>query len=183
MGIFNKIGKKQWVLILSLTAVLLVAAGSVFGYIMAQTPEVKNTFDPVVVTCAVEEQFDGVVKQDVCIRNTGDVDAYIRAMVLINWADPDGKVLAADPVEGIDYVVQWGDARWVKGNDGFWYYTEKVVSQEATADLIETLTVNESVEGYQLMVQILATAIQAEPITVVENTWGVTVDQNSITIS
>ena len=103
MGIVNKIGKKQWVLILSLTAVLLVAAGSVFGYIMAQTPEVKNTFDPVVVTCAVEEQFDGVVKQDVCIRNTGDVDAYIRAMVLINWTDPDGKVLAADPVQNSRY--------------------------------------------------------------------------------
>lgn len=61
-------------------------------------------------------------------------------------------------------------------------YEDKIGEQAATADLIETLTVSKSPEGYQLMVQILATAIQAEPITVVENTWGVTVDQNSITL-
>lgn len=61
-------------------------------------------------------------------------------------------------------------------------YEDKIGEQAATADLIETLTVSKSPEGYQLMVQILATAIQAEPITVVENTWGVTIDQNSITL-
>ena len=177
MGIFKKIGKRQWALILSAATILLIAAGGAFGYIMAQTDKVENTFNPVVVTCAVEEKFDGSVKEDVCIRNTGDIDAYIRAIVLINWADPEGNVLAADPVEGIDYMVQWGDARWIKGGDGFWYYTEKVASQATTADLIEKLTVSKNVEGYQLMVQILATAIQADPPEVVQQVWGVNVSQ------
>ena len=77
-----KKGIKQWALILSAVCLLLATVGGVYAFLFAETDPLTNRFDPVVVTCAVEEQFDGNVKRDVCIRNTGDIDAFIKEYLL-----------------------------------------------------------------------------------------------------
>lgn len=172
-------------LVLLLSAVALIASGVLFtgSYLKMQTPDVPNEFVPVKVTCAVEEVFDGETKKDVCIRNTGDVTGFIRAAVVFNWVREDGAVLSVKPQEGVDYSVLWSDdPAWVLGSDGFWYYTEAVPSGEPTGVLIRSLVCGDTAaEGYQLQVQILATAIQAEPSTVAETVWGVQVNGSKLT--
>lgn len=177
----KRIPAKAVVLLLAAVCLLSAAVGGVYAYLRAQTPPLTNRFDPVEVTCAVEEDFDGVTKQNVSIRNTGDIDAYIRAAVVVNRADEDGNLLTPAPLEGTDYTVTWGNSDWVKGSDGFWYYRRAVAAGAATANLIETLTPVTAGQGVHLQVQIVATAIQAAPATAVQEAWGVTVTGGIVT--
>lgn len=172
---YRRTGLKQWVLLLLVPVLLICAVGGVYAYITAKTVDITNRFDPVEVTCRVEEQFDGEVKRDVRIRNTGDINGFIRAMVVVSWVNSNGKVLAAAPVEGVDYTVEWGDGQWSKGSDGFWYHGAAVPPNGTTGYLIKTLSPTTTPAGYQLQVQIFATAIQADPPAAAEAAWGVDV--------
>ncbi|MBE6925392.1 MAG: hypothetical protein E7461_00980 [Ruminococcaceae bacterium] len=174
---------KTWVLLLFLLAMVLSTIGGAYAYITAKTQEISNRFEPVEVTCQVEETFDGAVKQDVCIRNTGDINGFIRAMLVFTWVDGDGKVLSDAPAEGTDYTIEWGSDQWKKGSDGFWYYSASVAPNATTELLIKSVTPTEAPEGHELQVQIFATAIQADPPTVVAGAWGVTVTDHMITPS
>ena len=172
---------KHLVLLLSVFVLITGAISFTFGYLKARTPDVPNEFVPVVLTCQVEESFDGVTKKDVCVRNTGDVAGFIRATVVFNWVKADGTVLSATPQENIDYAILWGDTSWVQGSDGFWYYNKAVAPQEATTHLIRSVVCNTAPEGYQLQVQILASAIQADPSTVAETVWNARVNGHNLT--
>ena len=135
--------------------------------------------------CKIEETFADNVKKDVHIKNTGDVDAYIRATVIANWVSDDkaGKIHSSSPKEGVDYSVEWGTEGWKKFIDGFWYYENAVAPEDVTKNLIETsATITEAPEGYHLEIQILATAIQSTPVEVVEQEWGVTVEEGVLTV-
>lgn len=177
----NRTPVKAVVLLLATLCLLTAAVGGAYAYFTAQTPPITNQFDPVEVTCVVEEAFDGTTKQNVIVRNTGDIAAYIRATVVVNWADEDGNLLATAPAEGTDYSVTWGSGDWVKGNDGFWYYRRAVAAGTATAALIRTLSPVATGESYHLQVQVVATAIQATPATAAKEAWGATVTGGMLT--
>ena len=177
----RRFGIKQLVLLLSVVALLLGAFAATYAYLKSKTTTVIDEFIPVKVTCQVEETFDGNVKNDVCVRNTGDVNAFIRAMVIANWVDADGNVLATAPVMDTDYTVTWGDTAWKKGSDGFWYYTKAVAPEGTTAYLINSLESGDAPNGYRLQVQILATAVQADPPKAAMEAWGATVSGNTLT--
>ena len=111
-------------LIITLALVILVACvatGTTLAYLFADAPRLDNKFEPVSVTCEVVESFDGKLKSDVSIRNTGDVDAYIRATLVVTWTAADGTVHSSAPAESVDYSITYGSAKWVKGSDGFYW--------------------------------------------------------------
>ena len=176
----NKLGVGQWLLLLSTLCLLLSMVSVTYAFLSTRTQDVTNQFDPVAVTCEVEEQFDGSIKQDVCIRNTGDISAFVRAAVVINWVSEDGKILANAPMAGTEYTLSWGDSGWVQGSDGFWYCQEAVAAGDVTPVLIRQVTPVSVPAGYSLQVQILATALQADPPEAAEEAWGVTVSGHSI---
>lgn len=155
-------------------ALLLVSVGGVRAWLTARTQRTENTLVPPTVTCAVEESFDGSLKKDVRIRNTGTIDAYIRAVVVVTFVDAEGKVSPQAPVEGTDYTLIWGSG-WQRGSDGFWYYPDPVVPDGLTANLIDRVSSLSAPEGFSLNVQIIATAIQSTPASAAEDAWGVTV--------
>lgn len=177
---FNQIGKsakrKSFIVLFSLALILLFAVGGTIAYIVTSTNDVKNTFEPAQVACEVEEQFDGNVKSDVKIRNTGDINAYIRAAVIITWKDSDGNISAVAPVAGTDYniIYQLGD--WIKGSDGYYYFKNPVAAGAVTGTaLIDSCELLESCnrpgDNYDLSVEILADAIQSTPDNAVEESW------------
>ena len=177
---FNQAGKsakrKSFIVLFSLALILLFAVGGTIAYIVTSTNDVKNTFEPAQVACEVEEQFDGNVKSDVKIRNTGDINAYIRAAVIITWKDSDGNISAVAPVAGTDYniIYQLGD--WIKGSDGYYYFKNPVAAGAVTGTaLIDSCELLESCnrpgDNYDLSVEILADAIQSTPDNAVEESW------------
>ena len=144
----------------------VLAIGGTMAWIFDRTDEVENTFQPVEVTCMVDEKIEGDVKKDVKVVNTGDVDAFIRAAVVINWVDINGDIVGELP-EGYGYTTSSlpASAKWVKGTDGYFYYTELVEKDGVTENLIDSIASTYSGEGEQtcfLSVEILASAIQAD---------------------
>ena len=177
--------KKQKILFLSLVLMLLIGTGTVAAFIVTNSQEVKNNFDPSQVSCEVKEDFkvdgDVIVKEDVVIENTSDIDAYIRAKIVVTWKkkieNDDGSITTETygipPVEGVDYIIEFDsieqsleDKGWIAGADGFYYYTDRVAPDALTNVLIESCiaTAGTTPEGYFLSVEILGSAIQADGV-------------------
>lgn len=154
--------------------IVALFVGGVIAYLTARTEPVTNEFVPAKVSCVVEEVFENGVKNDVKIRNTGNVDAYIRVSVVANFVSDNGKVLATAPQEGTDYKIIWTPYGWQKGADGYWYHQKAVAPDDLTSMLIESATAISAPAGYRLNIQILATAIQASPDAAVQEAWGIT---------
>lgn len=165
--------RKHIAAIVALVLLLCAGVGGTIAWITAQTPAVTNTFTPAEVTSWVDETFDGAVKKDVAIKNTGDIPAYIRAEVVYNWADSAGNVYA-QPVTSSDYTIEQGSDKW-ELIDGYYYYKEAVGPGSKTENLIKSITPDEDAapEGYKLQVTILAEAIQSTPDNAIKQAWKV----------
>jgi len=167
------------VLLMAILMLIGVVAGSTVAYLITKTDDVANTFEYGRVSCAVKEDFDGKTKKEnVHIQNTGNVNAYIRATVVVNWLDEDNNIVASVP-EGYKCnltVNTGGNSKWVQGKGGYYYYTSPVAPGESTEGSLLTCTVEypDNNPEYTLSVEILATAVQSEPASAVYNAWGVT---------
>ena len=167
--------KKKIVIIAALCLCIVTSAvGGVISYLTSHTEPMPNEFVPAKVTCAVEETFSDGVKSDVMIRNTGNVDAYIRACVVITFVSNESKVLATTPQEDTNYLIRWNTQGWTKGADGYWYHQKAVSPDSLTSVLIESASQISAPEGYHLNIQILASAIQSDPHRAVQDAWGIT---------
>ena len=164
------------------TAILLLAvillAGAVIGttvaYLTTNTDSITNTFEYAQVSCRVDETFNGNTKENVKITNTSNIDAYIRAKVVINWRDADGNIVASVP-QGYRYKFEGlpGD-NWVQ-QGGYYYYKNPVAENESTGNLLTTCTWERpNNPQYFLSVEIIASAIQSQPASAVQQAWGVT---------
>lgn len=163
---------------LLVASMILIAVFGVFGtvaYLTTKTDPITNTFTASTITPGIEEKFDGETKSDVKLKNLGDIDAYIRAAVVISWVSEDGSKVSADVPTLKDYMMDGPADGWVKSTDGYYYYTSKVGAGKSTTNLINSVKLNSGVTpptGYYLSVEILAQAIQADPDSVVENVWS-----------
>lgn len=175
--------RKAMVVALALAGVL--AIGGTVAWITTSTDTVRNLFSSSKVTGEVTEEFDKAVKENVAVKNTGDIPVYVRAKLVVNWVSLDGGSISAEtPVEGQDYMLTLESATgWdTDTSDGFYYYTKPVQPGDSTGNLVgengcKPLT---SKEGYQLKVDVIASVIQAEPTDAVEESWGVTVSGTTI---
>jgi len=163
----KKSGKKLVVLLASLALALGVSVGGTIAFLTTNTDPVQNTFQPTEVTCEVKETFEDNVKSNVTIQNTSDIDAYIRAEIIVNWVDASGNIFG-EPVDAADYeLVLKSGTKWIEGKDGYYYHTSKVSPEAHTDILIERCvmkaTATKPADNAQLSVTILSSAIQAEP--------------------
>jgi hypothetical protein len=189
---------KKSIIIASVMLLLLATVGTTLAYIFTETKPVENTFNPSKVSCAVVEKgYEPVsgeiqnisdIKSNVQIKNTGDTDAYIRVAVVVNWASADGSCVWAQKPADDDYTITYNLSNgWFNGGDGFYYYSKAVSPGESTSVLIDEakqlLAAPKGTDGtqYYLSIEIVASAIQSTPETVVENHWGVTVENGVIT--
>lgn len=166
--------KRSLVLVVSVLVLLLAVAGGTLAWLTAQD-SVNNTFTPAHVTCRVEEKFDGATKENVSIKNTSDIPAYIRAYIVVTWKDDAGNVYGKLPVAGTDYTIEYAaNTGWVKGSDGYYYYTSSVDVGKTTGELIKTCApvADKAPAGYGLSVEIIAEAIQSVPKAAVQAAWG-----------
>lgn len=169
--------------VLLILAVIL-AIGGTLAYIIANTVSVENKFTPGEVRCEVEETFKNNVKSDVKIKNTGNTAAYIRATYVVTWQKDDGTVNGKMPVVGTDYTIEFAENSGWKLIGDYWYYTSPVAAGGETGVLIASCKLAEGAAvptGYHLSVEIIASAIQSEPASVVAEKWHVAVDNGEIT--
>lgn len=177
----NRRRKRQSLIIAVVMILCSIIAGTTIAFLFTNTEHIKNIFTDAYVACDVQENFDGTVKSDVTIKNTGEVQSYIRAQVVVTWMSDDGlKVTASKPIDDTDYVIIYADetntaTNWEKGSDGYWYYKLPVDVGKETEKLVERCHLKEGVtvpEGFYLSVEIVASAIQSTPARAIMEQWN-----------
>lgn len=161
------------VLIMAVLLLLGAAVGSTVAFLIDRTEPMENSFEYASVSCEVTGNSGN---SNVQVKNTDTTDAYIRATYVINWMDSSGNIAASEP-EGYSYSLNENpDSKWLKGEDGYFYYTSPVAPGASTEGSLLTCTVTspENPE-YTLSVEVLAQAIQSTPDNAVQEAWGITV--------
>ena len=165
--------------IVSVLLVLGIGVGGTVAYLTDRSDAINNQFTPATMECRVV--YSGT---SATVKNTGEVEAYARAVVIVNWAKLDenghatSEVHASAPQEGVDYTLTLPtDNGWVRGSDGYWYCKAPIAVNTEAPLLVESVTrLTTAPDGYGLMVGLVASAIQSQPTSVVEESWGVTVN-------
>ena len=162
---------RQVLLLAALVVIAMGVVGGTVAYLVTKTDPVVNTFTPGVVSCKIDETFDGTTKSNVYVTNTGNTNAYIRAAIIVTWKDAAGNIAATVPAKGTDYTLELNETDWVE-HDGYYYYKGSVAPNAQTEKLIKTCTDLRSNGDYTLCVEILADAIQSSPDSAVTQAWG-----------
>ena len=164
----KKITRQSVVLLVSLTVLFCSVIGGTAAYLVARSASLTNTFTPSYVTTAVTDDYK--------IQNTGNTAAWIRAAVVVTWQDTNGNVYGQMPVAGTDYTDWTPGINWVKGTDGFYYYTEPVLAKGETPHaLIESINPigSSPATDYYLTVEILGSGIQTfQDISDCQQAWA-----------
>lgn len=166
---------KTFFTLLAIIMIIGAAVGTTVAFLVDKTGKVENSFTYANVSCEVSEKFNGTTKSDVQIKNTGNIDAYIRATYVVNWLDKDGNIAASVP-EGYSYTLTANpDKKWEKIGEYFYYLTPVAPGASTPRSLLTcTVTYPENPE-YTLSVEILATAIQSSPASAVESAWDISI--------
>lgn len=170
------------VLAISVLVLVLGIVGTTLAYLFTNTDSITNTFTVATAGITVDEKLENGVKNDVTIKNTGDVDVYIRARVIVTWKDDEGNVSATAPVAGTDYTITYQTGTgWVE-YEGNYYYTSSVAAGGPTGVLFTDCKPVEgkTPDGYHLSVEILADSIQAKPENAVQEAWGVKISADKV---
>lgn len=162
---------RQVLLLAALVVIAMGVVGGTVAYLVTKTDPVVNTFTPGVVSCKIDETFDGTTKSNVYVTNTGNTNAYIRAAIIVTWKDSSGNIAATVPVEGYDYNLKLNTNNWTHSGD-YYYYKSSVEPNGTTEKLVESCTALKSNGDYTLSVEILADAIQSSPDSAVTQAWG-----------
>lgn len=173
--------KRKMIAVLSLVLIAGVVAVSDFAdaYMRKTTEEVDNTFIPAYVDCVVDEDFADNKKTSITVKNTGNIDAYIRIRLVSYWIDETGAIVS----KSSEMPTFTTASDWIQdaGNDTY-YYTKKVAPDAFTTTLLGSdITLRVSSEGYRQVVEVFAEAIQAEPDEAVTDSWNVTIADDVIT--
>ena len=169
-------------LVICLILLLMISVGGTIAFVVTHTSEIRNTFTESVVKCEVDETFENNVKSNVSIKNTGDTTAYIRAFVNVTWMNESGQVASVSP-KSTDYMIEYSTSGWLKGSDGYYYYSLPVQPNNKTAVLINSCRLLETAsapDGYYLSVEIVCSSIQSTPVSVVSDIWHVQLSGSEI---
>ena len=172
------------VIVLAIAVVLLLSA-TVTGtlmYLVSKTTAVTNTFEPAEVTCEVQEDFNGTVKKDVTVKNTSNIDAYLRVKLVTYRVNEKGERIG-----GTAAIPGFTPGNGWFAKDGFYYYNKPVAPGDTPAtDLIGDkgikLVEYIDADGGKQVIEVIAEAIQSVPTSVVEQMWNVKVDADGVTI-
>ena len=161
-------------LILAVVLMLILATGTA-AFLIDRSDRVENVFLPAEVSCEAEEEFDGELKRNVSVSNTGDITVYMR-LKLVTYRINDRNEKIGGTAELPEFIP--GDGWFLR--DGIYYYSLPVLpGHEPEAPLIGNegikLTKYTDADGGKQTVEVIAEVIQAEPSQAVQDAWGVTV--------
>ena len=153
------------------------------AYLLTKTDSVENTFTPSEVKCKVTESFDGTMKSNVNVENTGDTTAYIRVKLVTYRVNSKGQHIG-----GTAKIPTFTPGfNWFKFGDYYYYTLPVEPGEKPSTPLIGTPGINlmsyedEDADGGKQVIEVMAEAIQSEPAKAVGDSWGVTITEGSVT--
>lgn len=165
-------------IVMATVLLLALAIGGTVAWLSTQSAPITNTFLPSKVTCEVQEKFNGTVKSDVNVKNTGNTQAFIRVKLVTYRTNGQGQHIGGTAEIPDDFTPGKG---WVK-YDGYYYYTKPVEPDCAPdAKLIDRITLQSSyqdADGGRQAIDVMAEAIQSVPGEAVKAAWKLSIDTN-----
>ena len=154
------------------TALLLaLAISGPAAWLTTKGAPITNTFNPSKVACEVTESFNGTVKSSVNVKNTGDIDAYIRVKLVTYRTNEQGRHIGGTA----EIPAFTPGAGWVAYN-GYYYYTKPVAPNAQPENaLISSINLTEKyidADGGRQAIDVMAEAIQSVPEAAVKAAWG-----------
>lgn len=156
------------------TALLLaLAISGTVAWLTTKGAPITNTFNPSKVACEVTETFNSTtgVKSSVNVKNTGDIDAYIRVKLVTYRTNKQGQHIG-----GTAALPEFTPgANWVKYGDYYYYTLPVAAGQKPAANLTDSMTLTAEytdVDGGKQAIDVMAEAIQSVPEAAVKAAWG-----------
>ena len=164
--------KKIKLLVASMAVAAMLVGGTLAWFTFHQ--DMDNHFTTGSVKTNIHENFDsdkakdmqqGVkVTKQVTVENTGNSPALLRVKITPVW-DAKGKLPETDATDAVDLNLA-NNSDWIKGNDGYYYYTKVLDKNATSSELLDSVDIKESfnmTEDYQnrgLTVKVESDAIQ-----------------------
>ena len=179
-------------LLIAGAALSIAAAVGLTLAFMFKKAEKTNLFIPAEVACAVREKTDGSEvtgiaavgseKSDIRVENTGNVREFLRLKMVSYYVDANGDIVGTVSSQYPTLSLKNG---WIAGANHTYYYPFPTDPGGMTEILCEPFSLGQTqlADGktvYQV-IEVIAEAVQAEPISAVQEAWGVTVTNNTIT--
>ena len=184
--------KRKYLMTALLVLCVIAAVGGTVAF-MFKKAQKKNTFQVAQVNCEVHEKMDrkehkdagdtkGNTKSDICVKNTGNIDEFVRIRLVSYYVDNNGNIAGRASSNYPDLKLKDG---WIAGENYTYYYKEPVKANASTNILcepikLETKTLVNGTEVKQV-IEVFAEAIQANPEKAAKEAWGVTVTDGKIT--
>lgn len=184
---------RSFVALAALLVLVLGIVGTTLAWLTDKTDALTNNFTYAKVSCEVLETVNEneTQKTNVRIQNTGNTEAYIRATYVVTYRDEAGNILYETLEDDwkVDLTKEINTDSWVPGKDGYWYCKKPVAPGKETPALFKApingngrfLNHGSSKEHAITYVEILATAIQSQPVKAMGEAWGYTMNNGTLT--
>lgn len=163
------------------TALLLaLAISGTVAWLTTKDKPITNTFNPSKVACEVTESFNGTVKSNVNVMNTGDIDAYIRVKLVTYRTNKQGQHIGGTATLP-NFTL---GANWVKFGDYYYYMLPVAAGKMPATNLTDSMTLTAEytdADGGHQSIDVMAEAIQSVPAKAVGEAWGVTISEGRVT--
>ena len=179
--VYRKTHHKSRLTAMAIATVRLLALpiGGTVAWLSTKGDPIINTFNPSEVACKVTESFNGTVKSNVNVKNTGDTEAYIRVKLVTYRTNDDGQHIGGT-AEIPAFTPGTG---WVSYG-GYYYYTKPVAPNGSPENaLISSITLTGSyndADGGHQAIDVMAEAIQSGPAQAVGEAWGVSITPGNV---
>lgn len=164
--------KAPIVMLLSLLLCVTLTVGGTLAYLTSTTEGVQNTFTPGRVSCNVDEDFSGTQKTRIQVDNTSNIEAYIRVKLIAYRVDGEDNHRIGGEAQVPGFELN-SDA-WVPHN-GFYYCKAPIPAGGQTPNLLKSgmqLNAFDDADGGRLVVEVMAEAIQSQPVQAVAESWA-----------
>lgn len=179
----KSVKSKILTLLLAVLILTMFTVGGSLAYIVTHTDSIKNVFNPSTVTTTVTEEFENNKKTSITVKNTGDIDAYVRVKLVTYRVDENGNHIG-----GTATIPSFTPANgWVKYDDCY-YYTKPVEPGASTPSLVGDdgiiLQQYTDADGGKQVIEVMAEGIQAGQNApsdcgdAVKQSWGVVITSN-----
>lgn len=167
--------RKIWLALAVVVIVVTAISGMTLAYEKRESGNITNTFVADNAGVKLNEEFDGSVKKNVSVTNTGSVVSYIRVQ-LVSYRVND----AGNRIGGTASIPAFTPGNgWLNAGNGLYIYSKPVAASATTAALIGsagiTLQQYTDVDGGKQVVDVIADCVQSNPSDAVKSLWGVDV--------
>ena len=158
-----------------IVAISTVYAANLINYTYDSTEVIEEAFVPVELSCSVKDNGNGTYT----ITNNSTTSVYMRCSPVPNWVSlADGKAHWDMP----SYTVTVSDnTKWMSraSTDGYYYYVSPLAPNESVTITVTNNDAKMPPVNHEFKVNLVTEIIQSEPITAMQEAWGVNMVPNS----